>query len=128
MDLAELKLKAQAAREFQVPIGECSFTLRTPTRLELRELLLQRGLDPASRSSMVVPLLQQYMLHRFLMGWTGVRCSHVHPDAGADPLPWSVEAVPLVLDAQPEWADTLGAEILQAVSERGARLEAEAKN
>lgn len=128
MDLAELRQRAQEARQFEVAVGDCSFTLRTPTRLELRELLLQRGLDPAAGSSMVLPLLQQYLLLRFVVGWTGVRESHVLPEAGSAPLPWSAEAVALVLDAQPDWADTLGAALLASVAERGARIEAEAKN
>jgi len=128
MDLAELKARAQAAREFQVSIGECSFTLRTPTRLELREVLLRRGVDLTSSSPLILSLVQYYLLTSFLIGWTGPRDSHVVPDAGDAPLAWSVDAVPLLLDAQPEWADTLGAKLLASVSDRSDRIGEEAKN
>ena len=128
MDLAELKAKAQSAREFEVAIGECSFKLRTPTRLELREAMLRRGVDPGAQSALVLALVQQYLLLSFLVGWAGPRFRDVVEDAGDAPLPWSADAVTLLLDAQPQWADTLGAALLSSIAERSARIEAEAKN
>jgi hypothetical protein len=128
MDLAELQQRARKAREFEHAIDDCGFTLRTPTRLELRQCMHERGLNPAEQSGVVLSLLQQYLLERYLIGWKGVRDRHVLPDAGDAPLPWSADAVRLVLDAQPEWADALGARLLASVAERRAGLEADAKN
>ena len=128
MDLAELKARAQAARQFTVPIGECVFSLRTPTRLELREALLRHSIDPRDQSALQMAVLQSYLLHGFLVGWTGVRDADVVPDAGTAPLPWSPDAVPLLLDARPDWGDTLGAALMDAVHQRATRIEADAKN
>jgi hypothetical protein len=126
MDLAELKARALAARQFEVAIGECNFTLRTPTRLELREALLRHGIDVHSALALV--LLQRYLLHAFVVGWSGVRVNDILADADSAPLPWSADAVPLLLDAQPEWSDTLGTALMAAVYDRSERIEAEAKN
>ena len=128
MDLAELKARAQAARQFDVAIGECSFTLRAPTRLELRQALLRHDIDPRTQSALQLAVLQRYLLHAFLVGWMGVRESDVLPDAGSAPLPWSADAVPLLLDAQPDWADELGGALMTAVHDRAERAQAEAKN
>lgn len=128
MDLAELKAAALAARQFQAAIGECSFTLRTPTRLELRELLRRHAIEPDTDSPVVMSLLRHYLVHAFLVGWMGVRNCHIVADAGTDPLPWSADAVPLLMDAQPDWADTLGRALMEAVAERAQRIEADAKN
>lgn len=128
MDLADLKARAQRAREFTHTCGDCTFTLRTPTRLEMRQCMHERGLDPAGASPLLPALLQRYLLERFVVGWMGPRESHVVADAGPAPLPWSADAVPLLLDAQPAWADELGTVLLASVSQRAERIEADAGN
>lgn len=128
MDLAELKARALRAREFTHAVGECTFTLRTPTRLELRQVMHERGLDPAGASPLLPALLQRYLLERFLVGWMGPRESHIVADAGTAPLAWEPGAVPLLLDAQPAWADELGTVLLASVQRRAEQIEADAGN
>ena len=126
--LGELRALALKAREWQHTEGECLFVLRTPTRLEVREMTHQRGLLQQEADAMVVPLLQQYLLQRAIVAWTGVRHRDLVADAGDAPLPWSAEAVALYLDANPELADRMGALLLGKVQQRGESLDADAKN
>jgi hypothetical protein len=126
--LADLKARALKAREFTHTIGECEFTLRTPTRTEVRELTHERGLLREEADAMVLPLLQHYLLLRGIVGWTGVRFHHVLADAGRDPLPWSADSVAMLLDAQPAWSDAMGAALLASTQTRAEGIEADAKN
>lgn len=126
--LAELKAAARKALEFTHEIGECTFTLLTPTRTQVRECLHRHGLQARDGDALLLALLQRHLLQQHLVGWTGVRHLHVLPDAGTAPLPWQPDAVPLLLDAQPDWADALGAALLASMAGRQQRLEADAGN
>ena len=128
--LAELKARALKAREFTHTIGECEFTLRTPTRTEVREVTRARGLMHFDTDALALPLLRYYLLLGALVGWSGVRVLHVlrEEPAARDPLPWSPDAVPLLLDAQPNWADALGGVLLEQLHQRAGSVDEDAKN
>jgi hypothetical protein len=126
--LAELKEKAQRAREFTYQAGECEFTLRTPTRTEVREVTHAHGLLTGQNDAMVLPLLQTYLLQRGLVAWTGVRLRDLIPDAGTEPVGWSADTVQMLIDAQPELADKMGAALLARTQLRAEAIEADAKN
>lgn len=126
--LADLKARALKAREWEHAEGECVFVLRTPTRLEVRETTHQRGLLQHESDAMVLPLLQQYLLHKAVVGWTGVRERNLMAGGGDAPVPHSADAVALWLDANPDTADRLGALLLAKVQARGESLDADAKN
>lgn len=130
MDARDLKARALKAREFSHTIGECEFTLRTPTRTEVREVTRARGLMHFDTDSLALPLLRQYLLLSALVGWTGVRVLHVLPDdlEARDPLPWSGDAVSLLLDAQADWADELGNVLLARLHQRAGSVDEDAKN
>lgn len=128
MDAAALAAAARKALEFTHEIDECTFTLLTPTRTQVRECAYRHKLDLTDDNSVVLPLLQRYLLDTHLIGWTGVRDLHVLPTAGTDPLPWTRDALALLLDAQPQWADALGARLLARMSARNAELEDQAGN
>lgn len=128
--LADLKARALKAREFAHVIGDCAFTLLTPTRQELRQVAHDHGLRELDGAEL--GLLQYHLTVRHLVAWVGVRVLHIMPDAvAADasaPVPASRETVALLLDAQPEWADQLGGALLSRVKLRNDALEADAKN
>lgn len=125
----ELRAAALKAREFTHTIGERTFTLRTPTRHDVRQTLHEHRLLDEGGRILVLQLLQYQLLRAGLIGWTGVRVHDVVPDsADAAPLPWSADAVDLYLDAQPDDADALGAELFARAGTRNAGLEADAKN
>lgn len=128
--LADLKDRALKAREFVHAIADCTFTLRTPSRHEMRQVAHQHGLRELDGPEL--GLLQYHLVVAHMAGWTGVRVSHLMPDAqGADaatPVPMAPDAVALLLDAQPEWADQLGTAMLVRVRVRNQALEADEKN
>lgn len=128
MDATQLAAAARKALEFTHEIGECTFTLLTPTRMQVRECAYRNKLQFGDGGEVVLALLQRHLLDRHLIGWTGVRHLHVLPQAGADPLAWSRDAVPMLLDAQPDWADVLGSALLARMGQRGADIDDQAGN
>lgn len=129
MDAAELAAAARKALEFTHAIGECEFTLLIPTRQQVRECIYRHKLEIGADGEPVAQaLLQRYLLDAgHLLGWTGVRRLHVLGE-GTDPLPWSRTVVPLLLDAQPDWADKLGMQLLIRLQRREAQIEEQAGN
>jgi hypothetical protein len=128
MDAADIRAAAQRAREFTHTIGERSFTLRAPTRTELRETIRAHGLMSASGDVLALPLLCHYLLLRGLVGWAGVRVCDLGYSTDTAPLPWSADAVQVLADAQPDWADAMGSALLAKSQARTAEAEADAKN
>ena len=126
--IGRLEAAALKAREFQHKLGAREYTLRIPTRTEVRETVHDCGLGRSSLDAMTLPLLRHYLLLQGVVGWTGVRESDVVPDAGSAPLPWSPRAVALLLDAQPNDAEALGKALLDAADRRDQGIAAAAKN
>ena len=128
MDLADIKRKAEAARQFVVQVEGRSFTLRLPTQHEIeveavRARLHDGGADPAQ-----LTVMKRTLLERGVVQWSGVTCEQLAPGAGADDAELSREAVCLLLDAEPELAATLDAEFVARLAERNAKRAEAAKN
>ncbi len=131
-----LKARALKAREFTHTIGEHGFTLRMPTEHEVTQVLHRHRLLAGGFDLTVEKLSRYHLLCSHLIGWTGVRERDLLPlsargaaeEALAAPLPWSADAVPLYLDANPATARKLGEELMRRTSERDTALEAEAGN
>ena len=134
MDAADLRARALKAREFTHTIGDRTVTLRVPTRVEVRQAAHERRLLERGGSIMALQLLQHALLLQGIVGWTGLRERDVLPASviampGDDaPLPWSEAVVALYLDAQPDDADVLGAELFARANLRKAAIETDAKN
>lgn len=126
--LAKLEADALKAREFTHTAGERCYTLRTPTRREVRECVHAHGLGRSVGDAMLMPLLRHYLLQQCLVGWTGVRTRDVVPGGAADPLPWSPRAAALLLDNRPDEADELGRLLMEQADQRNEAIEADAKN
>lgn len=126
-DISRLEAAALKAREFTHQVGERCYTLRVPTRTDVRECVIEHRLDRAGPLIMP-PLLRRYLLEDALVGWTGVRARDVLPTAGSDPLPWSQRAVVLLIDGRPDEADDLGRVLMAEADKRHAAAEADAKN
>ena len=129
-DLADLKARADAARDFSVPIEGRNFTLRVPTGFEL--VLTQRSADQmaglgAKAASMV---LERLLTHAAIVGWAGVTVEDILPGQpdGEKHVPYDVRFVDLLLDARPKWAAKLAAELLERIIARTSALAADAKN
>lgn len=133
MDLAEIARRYYAALEIEHRIGARTFRLRMPTRHERRKLIavaapavIDQGREPTAAEKLEIA---QELLSRALIGWEGVTVRDVlGTEAADDPLPWSVEAVALLLAARDDWAAELQAALTDAMQRRNAPIEADEKN
>lgn len=129
MDLQALQARARSAREFDHAIGEITYRLRVPTQHEALVAAHRTGVVGQAQGAAYL-LLMRAVLEAAVCGWQGLRVGHVVPggDDAATPLPWSADAVALVLDARPAdaqaLADAMGAQMVA----RAAAFEADAKN
>lgn len=125
--LEQLREQALKAREYEHVVGECTLTLRLPTRQEVRAAVHAERLA-GFESGISAVLLQDALVRRGLVGWTGVRECHVAPTDSQAPLPWSRDAAHLWIDANPDEADRIGQDLMRRLGERADRLESAAKN
>lgn len=128
MDFADIKRKAEAAREFPVVVGSLQFTLRLPTQHEVeieasRVRLHEGGDDPA-----MLLRLRRALVERAVVAWGGVTAEHLAPGAGVDAVELSAAAVGLLLDARPDIAETLYARFVEERAARMSLQDAAAKN
>lgn len=121
MDLADLKRRFDAAREYRQTVGERSFTVRLPSRFESASAFLAAGREhgPALHAS----------LCRGIVGWSGVYVRDILPgDAEADEaLPCTPETVPMFLDEHIDVLAELAREFRRRANDRDAALDASAK-
>ena len=131
MDLADIQRQALAAREFLAAGSEAApqgayATLRIPTRHEV-QLAMRRAGPEADAARMVT--LERNLLESAVVGWGCVQVSHILPGhPNADPLPFEPAAVPLLLDAQPEWAQAWGIALFERMRSTRQIQEAAEKN
>lgn len=140
MDLAEIARRQQAAREFTHAVDGAQFTLRALTAHERRCVLMSLVALPAAGEEQPprelggeeLEKLTRRITERSIVGWQGVTLAHLLPetanDAGAEPVPWSAAAVPLLLDQQPKWEKSLRAALAARSTPRDEAIEADAKN
>lgn len=134
MDLADLKRLATAAREFSVPVGPEAaprhITLRTPTDHELTLAARRAGMHQATDDVTATIILERALLCECIVAWSGVVIGDVLPesDQAAEPLVHEAGAVPLVLDAQNDWAQTLWLALVERLAQRKAVKDTAEKN
>jgi hypothetical protein len=134
MDLETLKRKAAAALQFSVPASaKCpaSFTLRLPTRFEASVCYTRVAQHEGARDPAAMVRLQRALLLGAVVGWEGVRKSHLLPGLPPEQdgaLEFDPAAVELLLDAQPDWEEALTAELLAKRSQRAAVEDTATKN
>jgi hypothetical protein len=130
MDLETLKRKARDAREFKHSVGGATFQIRTPTRHDVTLAMSKAGAQVNGNDQARVLLLQRSLLESAIVGWTEVRVGHVLPEdaeAGA-PLAWEPGVAAELLDARPDWEESLAAALSTAMASRREALEADEKN
>lgn len=127
-DLEYIARKALAARQFEHQIGAVTFRLQLLTKLEASICYAQAAHAGRADGSTWVRYERAVALAA-IVGWSGVTAHHVLVSAQPDdPLPWEAAAVPLLLDAQPEWEAELLQVLMQRVAQRQAAEDAAAKN
>jgi hypothetical protein len=121
MDLADLKRRAEQAREYEQRVGGRWFRLRLPSRYETATAFLAAGREHG-------PALHA-MLCRAIVAWEGVHVRDILPSApeADEPLPCTPETIPLYLDEDIGTLAELAAEFRRRTNERAEALEASAK-
>ncbi len=122
IDLADLRMRAQRVREFTHQEGDVTFQLRHPNRFESERLWSRHRDDVVGGMRELVAVS--------LLGWDGVLVRDALPESkhGDDPLPFSAEAVELVLDERTDWIQAIGQAIALRMSARRESVEADRKN
>ena len=128
MDLADIKRKAEAARELVVEVAGRSFTLRLPTPHEIEVEAIRSRLHEGDTDPAQLSIMRRRLLERGLVSWAGVTCEHLAPGAGAEPAEAGREAFALLLDAEPELAAELDAQFVARLAERNAKRAEARKN
>jgi hypothetical protein len=129
MELADLKRRANAARQFDVPIEgtDVVVSMRAPTSHEAMVSYMECS---GGKKSAQQARWQRALLVLAIVGWRGVCVRHVLPDApeGADPLEFEEGAADLVLDAQGDWFEPLMSALLPHMDARQEAKDTAAKN
>jgi hypothetical protein len=127
-DIADLQRKAQAAREFQVVVGACTFTLRLPTAHQKEvEAMRARG-DGHTADPALAVLLVRRLVEQAVVAWSGVTAEQLAPGGGSDAAELVPGAVALLLDNQPDTARVLTDAMVQRENERNNHVDAARKN
>lgn len=127
-DIADLKRKAEAAREFTVTVGAASYTLRLPTQHEKEvQALRAAGGGVASDPALGAVLLRR-LLEAAVVAWSGVKAEQLAPGGGADLVDLVPGAVALLLDNDAQAAAALGDALVQRENERAQHVQANQKN
>lgn len=125
MDFSDFKARLARAREFEVEAGGIKFRLRMPPEHAWR-LALEDSKGPEGRFRQ--QRVSRSLLEQALIGWEGLLAKHLLPGEGDEVVPFSAEAVPVLLDERPDIADQLVLSLTKRMNERRAELEAARKN
>lgn len=129
MELEAIRRKAQAARQFEVPLDGDAVVIemRSPTKHESTVAYMENS-GTAKAANQV--RWQRALLEISIVGWRGVQLQHLLPDAanGTEAVPFEDGAAALLLDAQPDWADKLLADLVPRLGNRQAAEDTAAKN
>lgn len=138
MELDDIRRHALAAREFQRVIEHATFTLRLSTRFEVTVAARRSGArlagvggEPEQADPAHLLILERLLLEQAVVRWSGLRLRDVLPEhdtSADDDLPHSAAAVPLLLDAQPDWARELGIALFDRMAQRREAQDTAAKN
>ena len=118
MDLADIRRKALAAREFVVQEAGSSYTLRLPTAHDIEVEVIRSRLHDGEVDPAQLTVIRRRLLERALVAWSGVACERLAAGAGAEPADVSTEAAAFLLDAEPDLAQRLDAEFVERLAAR----------
>lgn len=135
MELQDIKTRARASRQFTVSLGAPheprTIELHTPTIHEVKIAGLRAGISNAADAA-AMAILGRELLLLAVTGWAGVTCADLADglkgDSGADGIPWSAAAVPLLLDQNPGWEEQLWSQLVARLAERAQVRESAGKN
>ena len=133
MDRHDIERNARAQREISEEVAPGIFiTLRTPTRNEI-QLAGLRARVHRDDDAAAVAVMQRSLLQNAVVAWNQqLRLSHLLPvlPAGEQDGPQLYEPglVPVLLDAQPDWAARLALRLTQAIADSDRRRDSASGN
>lgn len=122
--ISALKARADKAREFSLTVGTTQYTLRRPTLLRWRELLLSNlGSQPSLERAAVLGAV---------VAWSGPVVADVDPEPetpelGQLPLPCQPDMVDLYLMDRPKEYHAISAALMEAINKAQGEAAAEKK-
>lgn len=125
MDLAAIKSQIEKAREFDAEYGGVKFKLRLPSehawRMITEDHLDEKGRVQNARAA-------RSLLEVALIGWDGLKAEHLLKGAGEVAVPYSSEAISLLLDERGDVVDHFAKLLVVKLGQRRAQQEASRKN
>lgn len=125
MDLADFRARLEAARAFEAEVEGAKFRLRLPTEHAFRTTL-EAHRDSAGR--LLEAEAFRAVLDTALVGWDGVKTTHIDAEAAEAPLPFSADTRALLLDHRQDIADQLSTACWVRRVDRRAKREEALKN
>lgn len=132
MDLDAFEKQLAAADEFEVTDNGITLRLRDPTEIQIRAAAAAAtpGLvaEQATRLAVMVANMQPQIVRGALIGWSGVKASHLLSGGSDDPVPFDKRFVDRVLSRWTDLYDKAYQEIQARYDRRRAAIEEEEKN
>jgi hypothetical protein len=125
MDLATFKVQVEKSREFEATLAGVKFLLRLPSEHAWR-LSTDDHRDQSGR--VLTAKVHRKLLEGSVIGWDGLKAEHILKGAGNEAIPFSRDALGLMLDERQDMADELAAIIARKISERREQQEIVRKN
>lgn len=125
MDIASIKAQIEKAREFDASYSGVKFLLRLPSEHVWR-LITEDHLDDHGRVQNA--RAGRRLLEASLIGWENLKAEQLLKGAGDASVPYSSEAIALLLDERGDIVDHLNRLLVRKLGERRAQQEASRKN
>lgn len=125
MNVTDLAVQLEAARQMEVAAGGVTFKVRLPSDHALK-VAYQGSRD--ARGVPVEATAMRQVLDGAVVGWEGLKASHLLESAGDEPVPFSAQARFLLLETREDLADELTIAISVRMRARRDELEAARKN
>lgn len=125
MEFASLKAQIDAARQMEVPVDGATFRLKMPSDHAWR-VVVEGNRDPAGR--LLQALAFRELLNVALVGWEGVKTTHLLDGVPEEPLPFSEAARIELLDAREDIVDELVIAMAAKLKQRREQRETARKN
>lgn len=138
VDIADLKARVLAARQFTVTVGPAdaarTISMLEPTDHEVRLASLRAGIARGEDQAASV-LFERALVAMSIKGWSGVTAADLvasQPEQaaklGAELVQFDPEGVELLLDNQRAWSQQLWAALVDRLDRRTTTRQAAAKN
>jgi len=125
MDFVTFKAQIEAAHQAEAQAAGATFKLRLPSEHTWR-VMIEGHRDSEGR--VLEALAFRSVLNSAVIGWEGVKTTHILPEAPDEALPFTPAARSELLDARQDIADEITIALALKMRERREKREAARKN